>query len=280
MPKIWLESSKGKAIIMDFKRNNRIRFFTLIFLAIIICTFDSACADNNKDTLFQVSTINALLEGLYDGDVGLKEIKGHGDFGIGTFDKLDGEMIFLDGKFYQVKYDGNVSLINDDTKSPFAVVTFFETDKSQELADLPNYKALTLSLDKLLPTRNIFYAIKINGNFEYIKTRSVPSQKKPYPKLIEVAKKQSIFEFDNIDGTIVGFYAPGFIKGVNVPGYHLHFISRDKKGGGHLLDCRIKNVTVELDDTHTFIVELPESDSFHGLDLTREQNKELEKIER
>lgn len=57
----------------------------------------ASTAYSSDDILYQVSTINALLEGIYDGDTSYGELKQHGDFGIGTFSGLDGGMIELDG---------------------------------------------------------------------------------------------------------------------------------------------------------------------------------------
>lgn len=45
--------------------------------------------------LFQYSTLEALLGGVYDGEVTVGELLTHGDFGLGTFNSLDGEMIIL-----------------------------------------------------------------------------------------------------------------------------------------------------------------------------------------
>lgn len=71
----------------------------------------------HKGSLFQASTINALVEGINEGDTTVKELKKHGDFGIGTFDDLDGEMIELDGKFYQIKSDGHAYPVKDSMKT-------------------------------------------------------------------------------------------------------------------------------------------------------------------
>ncbi|MBW2174605.1 MAG: acetolactate decarboxylase, partial [Deltaproteobacteria bacterium] len=226
-----------------------------IFLSIAICGCSGL--QKNKDVLFQTSTIDALLAGVYDGHMTIKELKKHGDFGLGTFDGLDGEMVGLDGEFYQIKVDGTACPVDDSMKTPFAVVTFFEPDESLLLDEEMNCEELSQYLDGKLPTENIFYAVKIEGGFEYIKTRSVPRQNKPYPPLVEVVKDQSILEFYDVRGTIVGFRTPHYMKGINVPGYHLHFIAADRRAGGHLLECRMQDVGIELDYTSEFYVVLP-----------------------
>lgn len=256
-----------------------IRYLSVVVFLVIAMT---GCLhfQKSKDVLFQTSTINVLLEGGYDGEMTYEKLKRRGDFGIGTFNGLDGEMIGLEGKFYQVKTDGRAYLVDDSMKTPFAVVTFFEPDKSVLLDKAENYGQLEQYLDKLLPTENIFYAVKIEGAFKYIKTRSVPRQNKPYPLLVEVVKNQSIFEFHNVRGTIVGFWCPSYVEGINVPGYHLHFITEDRKAGGHLLECYLQNARIDIDYTSEFYMALLKSDEFYKMDLTGKKQKELDKVER
>ena len=258
----------------------RVIRYLLMAVFLVVTTTGCLHCQKNKDVLFQISTIGALLEGVYDGETTYKKLKRHGDFGIGTFNGLDGEMIGLEGKFYQIKTDGIAYLVDDSMKTSFATVTFFESDKSALLEKIENYDQLKKYLDKLLPTKNIFYAIKIEGTFKYIKTRSVPGQSKPYPLLIEVVKNQSIFELHNVKGTIAGFWCPSYVEGVNVPGYHLHFITEDRKAGGHLLECHLQNARVDIDYTSEFYMALLKSDEFYKTDLTRKKQKELERVER
>lgn len=213
---------------------------TAISLTIILALF--GCVHVRTNTLFQLSTIQALLEGVYDGEMTCDELKKHGDFGVGTFNAVDGEMIELDGKFFQIKSDGVAYSVDGSMILPFATVTFFKPEKIVTLNKDFDLNQVEQFIDHLLPTQNIFYAIKIEGNFKYIKTRSVPKQKKPYPRLIEALKNQPTFEFHNVKGVILGFYCPDYAKGINVPGYHLHFIDDEKKSGGHLLECQIESV--------------------------------------
>jgi len=189
-------------------------------------------------------------------------------------------MIGLEGKFYQITAQGLVNVVDDEMKTPFAVVTFFEPDRTVLLPGTLDYGKLEEYLDRLLPTKNIFYAIKIEGVFEYVKTRSVPRQNKPYLPLVEVLKNQPTFEFRKVKGTVVGFRCPLYVTGINVPGYHLHFIREDRKAGGHLLECRLENVRVEIDHTLQFYMVLPEDVEFYKADLGKEKHQELEKVEK
>ena len=259
----------------------------LLFISMSGCSSNPATqkyADNpvaQRETLAQISTIDAILSGVYDGVVDFGTLKKYGDFGIGTFEGLDGEMLGFDGNFYQVKADGMAYAVSDSMETPFASVTFFEVDYKQDLPEGIDYEQLQDFLDGVLPTGNIFYAIKIEGMFSYMKTRSVPAQEKPYPPLVEVTQNQPIFEFNDVEGTIVGFRCPAYVAGVNVPGYHLHFLTKSKDSGGHVLEFEIVEAVASIDYTSEFLMILPGDDSdFYEVDLTQDKQKELEKVEK
>ncbi|HUW23527.1 MAG TPA: acetolactate decarboxylase [bacterium] len=233
--------------------------YLLVVTSLVIAISGCSCLPENKDVLFQVSTMNAIFRADYDGEITYGELKQHGDFGIGTFDALDGELFALGGKFYRIKADGIAYPVDDSMKTPFAVVTFFQPDKSVLLDKASDYKQLQQYLDNLFPAKDIFYAIKIEGTFEYVKARNIPRQDKPYPQFSEVVKNQIIFEFDDVEGTLVGFWCPAYLEEINVPGYHFHFITKDKRMGGHLLECQMENVKIEIDYTPEFHMALSES---------------------
>ena len=259
----------------------------LLFTAVAGCSISTppaGYADNpiaQRETLVQISTIDAILNGVYDGVVDLAALKDYGDFGIGTFEGLDGEMIGFDGNFYQVRADGIAYPVSDSMETPFACVTFFDIDHEEELPEGFDYEQIQELLDDTLPTGNIFYAIKIEGTFSYMKTRSVPGQQKPYPPLVEVTRNQPIFEFTNIDGTIVGFRCPAYVAGVNMPGYHLHFLTEGNNAGGHVLEFQVADAVAYVDYTSEFLMILPgEGSDFYELDLTQDKQEELEEAEK
>ena len=251
-------------------------------LAAFISTL-TGCAGSpyGRDTLFQISTINALMDGAYRGEMTIGQLKKYGEFGIGTLDALDGEMIALDGKFYQIKADGVAYPVPDSMTTPFAVITVFDADKTVPVQTAMDYEGIQRYLDGLMLDKGIFYAVKIAGTFKYIKTRSVPRQKEPYPPLIEAVKGQTVFEFHDIKGTIVGFWCPDSVKGgVNVPGYHFHFITQDRKAGGHLLAGQIKDATIAIDYTTEFYMVLPQqTGALPQSGPSKDRSKELKRIE-
>jgi acetolactate decarboxylase len=124
-------------------------------------------------TLFQVSTSTALVEGVYGGVVTIGELKRHGSFGLGTFDSLDGEMVALDGHFYQVLGNGSVREARDDTRAPFAVVTEFHAEHEFVIDRVKSFDDLTTQLDSTRDTGNLFFAVRIDGRFAQIRTRAL-----------------------------------------------------------------------------------------------------------
>jgi len=265
---------------------------TIVFSCLLLASLAGCCSDvtspeyadtpvSRKETIVQVSTIGALLNGVYDGVMSVGTLRVYGDFGIGTFDGLDGEMIAFDGRFYQVKADGVAYQVPDTVETPFACVTSFEADREEQLPRSMDYEQLGDFLDTILPTPNIFYAIRIDGSFDYMKTRSVPRQDKPYPPLAEVTKNQPVFEFSGVEGTIVGFRCPVYVQGVNVPGYHLHFLTKEGAGGGHVLEFQVEEAIASVDYTSAFLMILPDEDGdFYEVDLTQGGSGELEEVKR
>jgi acetolactate decarboxylase len=230
--------------------------------------------------LFQYSTIQALMEGIYDGDLTFRRLSRHGDFGIGTFNALDGEMIGVNGRFYQIKADGVAYPVAEDARTPFANVAFFKPEKTIKITTPVSYKDLEKWLGAVLPSANLIYAIKITGTFPFVRTRSVPRQQKPYPRLTDVVKQQAVFDFHKIKGEMAGFRTPPFLAGVNVAGYHLHFITADRRAGGHVLDFEIGEARIEIDQMTEFDLQLPLNAAFLQKDLTTGGDKAVDRVER
>jgi acetolactate decarboxylase len=248
----------------------------LIFLTLVFFPLTS----HSGEVLFQYSTFDALLAGFYDGGLNMGALKKHGDFGLGTFNNLDGEMVVLDGKVYQLKTDGKAYGVADTMKTPLAAVTFFATDQSLVIRKAGNVAELTALLNQALPSPNLFYAVKIEGRFKEVKVRSVPRQTPPYRPLVEVVKKQAVFPLKNVEGTLVGFYCPAYFKTVSVPGYHFHFLTKDRTRGGHVQDLALENLTAQIDLLNGFSLVLPENKDFERLDLNKDRLHEVEKVEK
>ncbi len=240
----------------------------------------SSCSKETEypQSIVQFSTIDALMQGVYDGTNSLSELARHGDFGTGTIDALDGEMIFLDGSFYQVKADGKIYRPEGGMLTPFATVTYFHPEMNVPMPAM-SFSEFKSAVDTLMVSANLFYAIKLHGTFTRVKTRSVPAQQKPYPPLIDVAATQPEFETQSVTGTLSGFYCPPFVTGINVPGYHLHFLSDDRAFGGHLLEFEMKEGVLWLDRITDFRLMLPGEGGFLDTDLTNDLSDDLEEVE-
>lgn len=250
----------------------------VIFVCVVFLNGFALAEGPNE--LYQVSTINALLQGVYDGEFTIGSLKQHGDFGIGTLNGLDGELVGLDGTYYQIKASGDVIKVASDTKVPFATVLTFKAEQSADVSNLADYGAVERSLGKVINDQNYFYAIRIDGVFSYVKTRAIPAQKRPYKTLAEASKEQNIFEANNIKGTIIGFWCPQYVNGVNVPGYHLHFISADRKFGGHVLGLSVQAGKAQIARVMDFRMVLPSAGDFQKAVLGKDLSKELNAVEK
>jgi acetolactate decarboxylase len=231
-----------------------------------------------KHTLYQVSTATALVEGIYQGAVSVGTLRKYGDLGLGTFEDLDGEMVIVDGLVYQARSDGSVQAVEDDVLSPFAAVTDFTPGQPVILPDCPDFGHLASRLDSLRSSENLFYAVRVDGQFEYIHTRAMRQTKEGVP-LLRAAAIQPEFEFRNITGSLVGFWTPEFAKTLNVPGYHLHFISSDRSHAGHLLQCRGNNLRLQIQTEANYHLVLPETSDFLKANLKRDPTGALAQAE-
>lgn len=237
-------------------------------------------AEREPHVLFQASTIGALLEGAYDGDLSFAELAEHGDLGLGTLNGLDGEMIALDGRFHRAGVDGRVAEVDSAERTPFAVVTRFEPTVDVELAGQPDHEALLAAVDALVPEGSASCAIRVDGRFELVRARSVPRQHRPYRPLTEVVADQRVFELRDAVGTMVGFRFPAFAEGIEVAGYHLHFVDEARERGGHVLGSRSAGtLRVRLDPSNDLHVELPPGVELGDPGLAASTHAALDRVE-
>jgi len=229
-------------------------------------------------TLFQVSTSGALVEGISQGVVTVGELKRHGDLGLGTFADLDGEMVVVDGRFWRVPGAGAVREAAASDLAPFAVVTSFHSERSIELARVVSIDDLLGQLDQLRTSNNLFFAVRMDGRFSHAHTRAVCKQ--AGVRLVDAAAKQAEFKFHDIVGTIVGFWTPEYAKAVNIAGWHLHFLSEDRLGGGHVLDIAGIDLKAQVQHLDDFRMAIPESPEFLKADLRRDPSSALNKAEK
>lgn len=212
----------------------------------------------SRDTLYQVSTLDALAGGVMDGATTFGRLARHGDFGLGTLNGLDGEMIALDGVFYQAALDGTIRRVRPTEKTPFAAVVRFAADRVLSPPPGLDLKGFAAWLDARRPAPELFYAIRVDGVFPTLTTRSVPRQERPFPTLVEAVGNQKVVTTTNAAGTLVGFRCPDNVGGLNAPGYHFHFLSADGTFGGHVLGLTTGQARVRVDDLRRLVMVLPD----------------------
>ena len=262
---------------------NRKPLTVLLFVLSVIL---SGCSSNDEKTgkeeepvLVQVSVIDGLLQGIYDGTYPIGKLLDRGNMGTGTFDKLNGEMMILNDTAFQILSSGRVVIPAPETLTPLAAITEFRSDTSFLISEI-TFDSIEAAFDHFFPTPNLFYAIHIKGDFRYVKTRSVPEQYKPYPPLVEVTRKQPEFEFENVKGDIAGFFTPDYAKGIAITGFHLHFLNSDRTGGGHITRFTLKEGTMKIGYLSDFQLILPEEGDFFSGNFSVDRTKELEEVEK
>ncbi len=236
----------------------------------------------DRETIHQVSLLQGLMYGDYNGSLSVAELKKLGDTGIGTFDALNGELIMLDGTVYRAAGDGSVEAVSDEEQIPFANVTFFDVDKSETLTDVADVNALKEVLNERMNEfgKNRFYMVKIRGNFPAMHVRSELAQEEPYQPLADVLEQdQTCFDYENIEGTVVGLYCPDYMDRLNAAGWHFHFLSDDQTCGGHVLDLYLAEAEAEWDSTDRFSMILPDNEAFREFDLSADQSEDIKKVE-
>jgi acetolactate decarboxylase len=251
------------------------RCFSLVAIALL-----TGCAAP-RNSITQIGAIDGLLAGAYDGQATCGTLTRAGDTGLGTFDKLDGEMVVLGGHIYQVRADGKVYSPPANITTPFAAVVKFRPTITRELNEGISFSEFQKQLDALLPSTNVVWVFRLTGTFSKMKTRSVPAQTKPYKPLVEVTRHQSVFELGRCRGIAVGFRMPIFLKDVNVPGCHAHFLTDNRQAGGHVLDFTLDEGTLELTMCSRIDLRLPtDAGALKGIDFSRDRTMELDKAEK
>lgn len=228
--------------------------------------------------LYQTSTMAALLDAVYDGETTLDEVLHHGNFGLGTFNALDGEMIVTDGVVRQFRAEGQATEVPGSLKTPFACVTYFEPEKTLNIDKPQTKETFEALVDQLLGNPNLFGAVRFTGQFERVDTRTVFCQCKPYPHMLDVVKKQPTLTMESVTGTMIGFRTPVYMQGVNVAGYHLHFLTEDQKRGGHVTEYRLVRGQLEVAVISDLEIQLPRTEQFAKANLNPEHLSEAIRI--
>src|ERR1700744_1554982 len=226
-------------------------------------------AHRHGSEVYQTSTMGALLDGVYDGDVTIRELLQHGNFGLGTFNGLDAEILVLDCVCYQRRSDGSAHVADADQRTPFAVVTWFDADRSFEVTEPVDRAGLKARIDDSLPSANLIAAVRVTRNFGVIRTRTVTKQHRPSPPFTEATQDQEEVTFSDVTGTLAGFRMPDYEQGVSVAGYHSHFVDAERRHGGHALDYLLTRGRVDISVRSDLHLSLPRTPEFLAAELNK-----------
>jgi len=227
----------------------------------------------------QISLFSILLTGRYGGVVSIAEVKRHGNMAIATMDRLDGEVQMIDGVVYQACADGRIRLPGDDETIPFGTICNFRAEQILKLEDIPSYERFEELLEKVCPLENFPLAVRLSGKFRRMKVRVVKRQEHDGVGLAEAAKGEALFDLPDCSGDLVGFRLPGYVSGVNAPGWHLHFMDTERLHGGHVVNFSLLEGDLQFCSADDFQIRLPDKSVFTGLDLARDWSKELKRAE-
>ena len=255
----------------------------LVFSLLIGCLFLTGC-NNVKDneTLNQISLLQGLTLGDYYGSKSIKEVKELGNIGLGTFNGLNWELIMLDWIIYRANDNLEIEIPSDDELIPFANVTFFDNDLEYELNNINSIEDLKTELDKKIEElwNNRIYVIALSGNFNAMHIRSEKKQEEPYKPLVDVLRvDQTEKKLNNVEGTVVALFTPEYMGDLNAAWRHFHFITKNRKTGGHVLNLNLDKGTIIWDYTNNFKLHLPEGKFFKSLDLTINQDDDIKEVE-
>ncbi|CAM3520606.1 Alpha-acetolactate decarboxylase [Vibrio aerogenes CECT 7868] len=226
--------------------------------------------ETGEGEIYQTSLMSALIAGVYEGTTTIKELLEHGDFGLGTFNQLDGELIAFDSEVFQLKSDGSANRARHEQCTPFAVMTWFKPEIELPLVRPVSREQIHQIVNEFAPSQNLFCAVRIDGEFNFVRTRTVPKQERPYRPMVEVVEEQPTFTFENAKGVVVGFRTPEYFTGINVPGYHEHFITDDRLGGGHIQEYQVKSGKIQIGRVSKLFIDTPTTVDFLDANLNPE----------
>lgn len=226
----------------------------------------------------QFAALDALLGGLYSTGMTVRDARALGDIGIGCCERFGGEVIVLDGEFFACTTDGPPRRMRDDETMPFLDMCTFGDALSHPVRDLDG-PALAAEIDGLLASRNLFHAVRLDGVLARVRTRLTPKEEPPFRRLAEVTAEQIETVSRDVRGTVVGFWMPGLYQGITVAGLHLHFLSDDRRLGGHVLDIAVREAVLRVSAYARFALHLPTDDEFLSNELTHDEDRRIGAIE-
>ncbi|MBQ7160059.1 MAG: acetolactate decarboxylase [Treponema sp.] len=233
--------------------------------------------------MYQVSTLQALLLGYSRAVIPVSELLNHGDIGLGTFTDVDGEMIVLDGSCYRAMENGDVVVAEPERGVPFSTVCTMDDSTPIEFDFTDNIDNLKIALNNIIDSHfglNSMHMARIDGEFELVDARSESGYESVHVDLKTIlGKTQKAFKFEKIKGTLVCVYFPDYMDGINASGWHLHFISEDKKHGGHVFNVIMKSGAGRISKINSIELKLPDEPIFDTYALKQASKEAVKAVE-
>ena len=236
-----------------------------------------------QNKMYQVSTLQALALGYSRAVITAGELLKEGDTGLGTFEDVNGEMIVMDGHCYRADQDGYVTVVDPEIGVPFAAVSKLYGEQQFPLKNISDITSVQTELTRKIEERfglNSMHVARIDGEFEWIDARSEAPYRSQHISLKEIlSQTQKSFLFKNICGSLVGVYFPDYMDGINMPGWHLHFLSEDRSRGGHVFDLSIRKGAAKVDKISSIVINLPKEAAFDTYSLKEDLQDEIKSVE-
>ena len=233
--------------------------------------------------MYQVSTLQALALGYSRAVISAGELLQRGDTGLGTFEDVDGERIVMEGCCYRADQDGRVCVVAPETGVPFAAVSMLVGEQRLSLSAVPDIEAVRSILTEGIEERfglNSMHVVRVDGAFDRVDARSESPYRSHHVTLKQIlGKTQKAFLFENIRGSLVGVYFPDYMDGINMPGWHLHFLSEDRQWGGHVFDVSVRSATALVDKISSVEIDLPREAVFDTYALKQDLQDEIKSVE-
>ncbi len=255
----------------------------------LLCLWDSlrkeeeTGEDSMENKMYQVSTLQALALGYSKAVITAEELLKEGDTGLGTFEDVNGELIAMDGHCYRADQNGDVTVVAPDTGVPFAAVAKLYGEQQFTLEDMPDITSIRTELTRKIEERfglNSMHIVRIDGEFGKLDARSEAPYRSHHVTLKEVLdQNQKAFLFENIRGSLIGVYFPDYMDGINMPGWHLHFLSEDRSKGGHVFDVCLREGAAKVDKISNIFINLPKAASFDTYSLKQDLQEEIKSVE-
>lgn len=268
---------------VDYMSNKNSVKFSILKLSVLLLTSNSfavgAVASSvamPSVSLYQLGNASALFSGLVEGNENIKSLMIKGDFGLGTFNDIDGELVAVDGKFFKIGQKGVTTPVEIIWKSPFVELVKFKNNDTMCITSAVNYDLLKQQLASQIDNKNIPYAIKISGTFDFLKLRSrSPRKSTDNNNIVEES-----YTANDVKGTLVGYWFPDYLLSLTVPAFHFHFIADDHKLSGHVLELKTTDVKVAMNKISQIEMAFPQSIAYkdmtiHAATIENYQNAQM-----